>query len=213
MPADEVRAFGTWFYQRKCELLDYEIAKSGKHPATWEMKGASLYSAKNVGRYWRLRSFTNRLFNKIKNCGGFVFYVGVCKTPQSGVHNSNRLYENVFKEAIKRIDRFCADDCDPTECFVLILDEHQHRAKLIEVAARQMYAKYRGQRNLIEPPFHLESHLYQTVQAADWIAGVVGRLGAIWAEPKAWQENEVFRQYFEQRLNQVCHRSGIRNEK
>lgn len=27
----------------------------------------------------------------------------------------------------------------------------------------------------IEPPFEVESHLYQTIQAADWIATLVGR--------------------------------------
>ncbi len=35
MPASEVRAFGTRFPQRKCELLDFEIRRSGKHPAVW----------------------------------------------------------------------------------------------------------------------------------------------------------------------------------
>ena len=34
MPAEEVRGFGTWFYQRKCELLDFEIRRSGKHAAS-----------------------------------------------------------------------------------------------------------------------------------------------------------------------------------
>ena len=61
------------------------------------------------------------------------------------------------------------------------------------------------------PPFHLESHRYQTIQAADWIAGLVGRLGAIWADPEAWPENEAFQRYFEHRLHRVSRRSGIRN--
>ena len=64
--------------------------------------------------------------------------------------------------------------------------------------------------SLIEPPFHLESHRYQTVQAADWIAALVGRLGALWKEPDAWPENAVFRRYFEGRLAAVQVRSGIR---
>ena len=33
MPADKVRGFGTWFFKRKCELLDFEIQRSGEHPA------------------------------------------------------------------------------------------------------------------------------------------------------------------------------------
>ena len=42
----------------------------------------------------------------------------------------------------------------------------------------------RPRRQLIEPPFDLESHRYQTVHAADWIASLVGRLGAFWKEPE-----------------------------
>ena len=74
-----------------------------------------------------------------------------------------------------------------------------------------MYGKTERRRRLIEMPFHLESHRYQTLQAADWIAGLVGWLGAIWAEPVAYAENGIFRQYFEQRLNHICRRSGIRS--
>ncbi len=63
MPADEVRGFGTWFFQRKCELLDFEIRRSGEHPAVWEKKGSSLYTVKNVERYPELRRTTFRLLN------------------------------------------------------------------------------------------------------------------------------------------------------
>ena len=67
-----------------------------------------------------------------------------------------------------------------------------------------------ARRQLVEPPFHLESHRYQTVQAADWIAALVRRLGAFWKEPDAWPENEVFVRYFGRRLADVQVRSGIR---
>ena len=60
MPAGEVRGFGAWFYRRKCEPLDFEIRRSGKHPATWEKKGASLCRAANLRRYRQLRRTTNR---------------------------------------------------------------------------------------------------------------------------------------------------------
>ena len=211
LPSQEVRGFGTWFFQRKCELLGFEIERAGAHPALWEKKGASLYTATNVARYRELRTFTNRLFNRIEALGGFVFYVGIAKSAAPGAHHPNRLYARVFLEAIKRIDGFCAEDCNPPETFALLLDEHEQRLALVAEAARSMYARYERRRHLIEPPFHLESHRYQTLQAADWIAGLVGRLGATWAAPDAWPENEVFRRYFERRLNYVSHRSGIRS--
>ena len=93
---------------------------------------------------------------------------------------------------------------------MLILDEHNQRPALIACAAQSMYRPNETRRRLIEPPFHVESHRYQTLQAADWIAGLVGRLGAVWAEPAAWPENEIFRRYFERRTNRVSRRSGIR---
>ena len=73
-----------------------------------------------------------------------------------------------------------------------------------------MYAGPDRRRHLIEPLFNLESHRYQTIQAADWIAGLVGRLGAVWADPESYPENVVFRRYFEHRLNRISRRSGIR---
>ena len=211
LPVETVRGFGSWFFQRKCELLAFEIERSGEHPALWEKKGSSLYTVTDVTRYPELRRFTNRLFNKIERLGGFVFYVGVRKTAAPGDHNANRLYARVFLEAIKRIDDYCDEDCDPAKEFVLILDEHEQRSELLTEAAKSMYGRRERRRHLVEPPFHLESHRYQTVQAADWIAGLVGRLGAIWADPEAWPENEPFRRYFEHRLNRVSRRSGIRN--
>ena len=36
LPVSEVRGFGTWFFQRKCHLLHFELERSGEHPAQWE---------------------------------------------------------------------------------------------------------------------------------------------------------------------------------
>ena len=99
-----VREFGTWFFQRKCQLLQPEIDQAVKHPAHWEKKGSSLYTVRNVRQYPELRRFTNRLFNQINKLGGFVFYVGMCKTKSPGAHKPDKLYEAVLEEAIKRID-------------------------------------------------------------------------------------------------------------
>ena len=150
------------------------------------------------------------MFNKIEAVGGFVLYVGVKKTASPALHSPNRLYTKVLLEAVKRIDQFCEVDCNPSANFLLALDEHDQRAALITEISRSMYAGPERRRHLIEPLFNLESHRYQTIQAADWIAGLVGRLGAIWADPDAYPENVVFRHYFEQRLNRISRRSGIR---
>ena len=207
-----MRGFGTWFFQQKCALLDFEIKQSDEHPALWEKKGSSLYTVNNITKYRQIRVSTNRLFNQIEKLGGLVFYVGIKKTASPDNHKPNQLYEQVLLEAIKRIDQFCAKDCNPPDDFLLALDEHQHRSTLLTKVAQSMYGT-EPRRHLIEPPFHLESHRYQTIQAADWIAGLIGRLGAIWEDPQAFPENVVFRTYFEQRLNHVSRRSGIRSDR
>ena len=91
LPAEAVRGFGTWFFRRKCELLAFEIRRSGEHPALWEKKGSGLYTFTNVIRIPEVRRFTNRLFNKIDRLGGFVFYLGARKTAAPVAHNPNRL--------------------------------------------------------------------------------------------------------------------------
>ena len=211
LPAAQVRGFGTWFFQRKCQLLDRNIRRSGKYPAQWEMKGASLFTARSVRKYPRVRGIAHRLLNKIDRQGGFVFYVGVMKTGPLDSHRPNQLYTRVLLEAIKRIDQFCALNCNPPEDFVLVLDEHTLRPALITAVSMSMYGRREGRRrHLIEPLFHVESERYQTIQAADWIAALIGRLGALRADPAGFPENLVFRQHFEADIERISRQSGIR---
>ncbi len=213
LPANEVRDFGTWFFKMKCGLLKWEIDRDGVHPAQWEKKGAALYTARNVNNYIELRKFTNRLLNKIEKYGGFVFYVGVETRRLPEDHDSKRLYKFVLKEAIKRLDEFCRNDCEPCSEFIIVMDEHTERMELITEAAIAMYNPDAPRRSLIEPPFQVESERYQTLQAADWIAGLTGRFGAYWKDQDAYPENAIFRKYFEHRFNQACRRSGIRTSR
>lgn len=211
MPAERVRGFGTWFFQRKCDLLDFEIGRSGKHPAVWEKKGSSLYTVTNVTRYPELRRTTFRMLSQINSLGGRIFYYGIRKTATPTTHDANAMYLSVLSEATRRLDAFCREDQPTPTRFLLALDEHEQRTELVTSVARDMYGGNAPRRQLIEPPFQLESHRYQTLQAADWIAGLVGRLGAAWKEPMAWPENAVFRRYFEGRLTGTQVRSGVRD--
>lgn len=210
LPIDQARSFATWFFQRKCELLKFEINRSGSHPAIWEKKGSALYTARNIERYQELRQFTFRFLNKIDAVGGFVFYVGIEKSRIVANHNSKVLYLAILREAIKRLDHFCTLDCSPIEDFLIVMDEHSQRDGLVTEASIAMFGNSDPRRALIEPPFQVESHRYQTVQAADWIAGLVGRLGSVWADQASYPENNIFRKYFESRIVNASRRSGIR---
>ena len=77
-----------------------------------------------------------------------------------------------FLTRLKRIDQFCERDCKPPEDFILILDQHEQRPELITRVSQAMYGGDEPRRHLIEPLFQVESHRYQTMQAAvgslDW---------------------------------------------
>jgi len=212
LPVDEVRPFATWFYKRKCELLEFEINKAGEHPATWEKKGSSLYTVKNLTKYRELRAFTNRFLNRIAACGGRVIYVGLHKQADVKEHKPLRLYLAVLKEMMKRLNQICESDHEERNCLI-IMDEHQERQAILTEASREMFSKENPRRRLIEPPFQVESHRYQTVQAADWICGLVGRLGPYWVLPNEYPENQIVEQYFGPRIRQVSAGSGIRGDR
>jgi hypothetical protein len=69
-------------------------------------------------------------------------------------------------------------------------------------------------RTLIEPPIQAESHLFQTIQCADWICGLIGRLTALLVAPDEYQELEPFDKYFSDRIAKVTMPgSGLEHQK
>lgn len=212
LPADQVRSFATWFFQRKCQLLAFDIQRDNEHPATWEKKGSSLYTTKNIAKYRELREFTNRLFNKIESCGGRIIYVGLHKQAVVDDHKPLRLYLAVLKEMLKRLNEYFEQEQQQSN-FMIVMDEHQERESLLTEASRAMFSKDSPRKRLIEPPFQVESHRYQTVQAADWICGLMGRLSSYWTSSVEFQDMQLFEQYFGARVRKISVRSGIRSDK
>jgi hypothetical protein len=208
LPVEHVRSFASFFYRLKCDLLSFEIERAGVPAHRWEKKGASLYTTQNVLKYAQLRRATARLLHRIEKDQGMVFYVGVEKTRSPEGHDSKHLYRTVLMEAIDRLDEYC-DRC--SSLFLTVLDEHQDRKsreELIASASSDMFADARLAR-MIEPPMQAESHLFQTLQCADWICGLVGRAGCHLVAPCEYAELSWVSKYFAQRLAHVAPISGI----
>lgn len=207
LPYSSVRQFSTWFYQLKCNMLAWEIEQSGQHPATWEKKGSSLYTTRNVGKYRQIRTATNRIFNKIRSSGGHVFYVGLQKNRPVAEFRSQALYLTVLGEAMKRLNQY-ADQQDAD--MVIVMDEHQDREAILTRASQAMYGGPTPRRRIIEPPFQVESERYQTCQCADWLCGLIGRIGAFQARPDEWADMAWTQTYFQDRIDAASARSSIR---
>jgi hypothetical protein len=165
-----------------------------------------------VTKYRELRAFTNRFLNRIEKCGGHVIYVGLRKEAAIKEHKPRLIYLAVLKEIIKRLDQFFELNKNRSN-FLIVMDEHQEREMLLTQASRAMFGTDKPRRRLIEPPFQVESHRYQTVQAADWIAGLIGRLGAFEKCPEEYPDWEWAERYFGARLRRIRVQSGIRSDK
>lgn len=211
LPSSKVRTFATWFYQLKCNLLRFEINRDNIPAYQWEKKGAALYTTTNIIQYRELRQATFRLINRIRRDGGMIFYVGIQKTHSPESNNSKRLYRTVLSESIKRIDQFCSTR---NAHFQIILDEQNEvdfRAQIVAEASVQMFTKSRA--TMIEPPIQAESHLFQTLQCADWLCGLIGRVGCYMVLPEVYSELGWTTKYFTHRLKSAAPSSGIRRER
>ena len=192
LPHRQVRHFATFFLQLKSQMLAYELNKNGEHPATWEKKGTDLITTRNISRYRHIREGLARLVNEIRKRDGKIVFYGREKYMKPAAANSSGLYTTVLSHMIRSIDEFC---CQKSSQYLMILDQHSDRIKLLESATKTMFSPQSPARCLLEPPFQVESHLYQTIQAADWIATMVGRVQAYGTEPVQfadWQWAEKF---------------------
>lgn len=198
----EVRQLSHWFYKLKLDSFSLEIQESGKHPAEWEKKGNELFTHSRAYKTKR-RGFS--LLNQIGRVGGKVFYSGIEKHMRPEEASASGLYCTVISNAMLRLERCFRARGEP---YQIILDEHNDRSKLITSATSTMY-KQNGAHNLIEPPYQVESHIYSTVQMADWIASIVGSLWNYRVSPEEYPDEEWAEKYFGERLARLETHSNL----
>lgn len=206
--ADRARDFAAWFYKVKNDLLAWEIANSGKSAVLFEKKGSALYTTYNVEKYAELRRFTTRFLNAFERFDAKVFWVGVEKERVDPPKmDADGLYTFVLREALKRLNQ----EAEARGCtFLVVLDEHPSRDRILTMAGISMFGTGIATQ-LLEPPFQVESHRFQTIQAADWICGLVGRLGAYWADRAVYNDFAWSHNLYKEHLLRVSVRSGIRS--
>ena len=167
--------------------------RNNKHPATWEKKGSELLYTQNIKRYRHIREGISRLLSEIRKRDGKLFFYGREKYQSPENSNASGLYTTVLSHSIRQIDAYC---CTRDSKFMMILDQHSDRIRLLESASKTMFSADNPARCLMEPPFQVESHLYQTIQAADWIATLIGRLHAFTTVPSQYSDWEWAETYF-----------------
>jgi hypothetical protein len=203
LPKEQIRGFATFFLQQKEHLFKADIARSGQLAARWEKKGTSFIRRKPVEDYPEIRRSIFRILNGLHRRGGFVFYYGREKTRNRKDLNATGLYKTVFAHALRNLNSYCEDN---DRHFVVVVDQHSSRKDLLETSVKTMYGN-NPCRKLASPPFEVESHISQNIQAADWIATIVGRMYSYAIDPNAFLDNKMIDTYFGDRLQNVSCRS------
>ncbi len=223
LPAESVRAFSAFFFNLKKNLLGKKIELSGTHPASFEEKASSFFKNSQFNGKSNIRrekiTAINRLLLKVHELGGFFIHVGIEKDRDPDNSNAKGLYKHVLKEVIKRLDE---EMTIRDSRFMIVLDQQDDmnqkndgnsmRHELVKQASFSMFG-HDKRLNLVEPPIQAESHLYQTIQCADWICGLVGKLSYYAVKPDDCENLKVFHDLFFERLSMVQRRSGIRRVK
>ena len=220
LPVDEIRNFSTYFYKLKGNLLKWEIDHDPKGtPAyQWEKKGSSLYTVKNIKTYPELRQATFRLINKIKDIDGFIFCNGIEKELPPAAHKPEALYVSILRDCIRRLDRYCTHNDASFNMFLDAIDSDEPGAKRkfrfsgISAASSEMFGLHHGNtcKTLLEPPYQLESHLYQNLQCADWFCGLLNKYISYMLLPDQYQEYKIIDTYFGKRLQGIVKAYSLR---
>ncbi|MWQ87803.1 DUF3800 domain-containing protein [Glaesserella parasuis] len=217
LPIEEVRPFSSFFFNLKQYLFEnYDIPQARKEAkeqgqvfklSTWEKKGSKQYSVANLQRYTiHITRSTNRIINQITERGGFLFYVGEAKQKDVDKHDAQRVYLSSLKEIIKRLD----DEFKNQEAqFLIFMDDSESSASIVKNAIYEMHQNSKFQ--LIEAPVQVDSKLYQTIQCADWLCAIYGKLSFYEIEPESKPDYEIFKRYFGDRIAKVQKRSNVRN--
>lgn len=205
LPEKAVRPFATSFLQLKEHLLAADIEKSRKMAAKWEKKGVQIFRPSAMDKFPSLRNGGFRLLNQLNRCGGKVFYYGREKRRGEEGGNSNGLYTTVMSKTIRRIDQY-ASSIDSN--FAIVMDQHSARKDLLECAAKTMFGKEPARR-LVSPPFEVESYLNQNIQAADWVASIVGRLWSYRLENAQYADHAAMESYFGERIGRLITHSSV----
>lgn len=180
IPSHSVRQFGGYFEYVKEQLLDWEITQANAHPRRWEKKGSALFTTANIREYKdEINPATKRLYRKLGNLGGQLFFFGQEKPigPVSVTkETSQEREEHCLIQAINRLGRIATK---ANEELLVIMDatDTDNRERAVATLGKTIYSKTnKDNRSIIEVPIQADSHLYGTIQFADWTCALLGRL-------------------------------------
>lgn len=203
IPAHNARELSKKFrYLKETALraeIEAKVLSRGKKVEHWEKKGSALLTTTNIKRYQELRVLILRLLSTLDKLNAQIVFYGQEKPRGSNEEtgeSENDRYNHAMRQLIQRIDWTLPDD----ERHLLVIDKQgpKERLEIFASCAAFMFSN-KDAKKLLEPPYEVESHLYQTVQCADWICALIGRIAAYKYDPD-FAEFSWAAKYFGNRL-------------
>lgn len=188
IPAEHARELSARFRfikeQGLKEEIDALVRSKGMPVEQWEKKGSALLTTKNIETYAQTRRIVFRVLSTLDKLGARVVFYGQqkpCGGPDTVLETTSQRYGHAMKQLITRVQ----GDLPGHETFLIVLDKQgkRERLEIFAETAAFMFSNNNADR-LIEPPMEVESHLYQTVQCADWICAILGRISAYLLDPE-----------------------------
>lgn len=180
VPASNVRKMGGHFKYIKEQLLEWEIKHSTVPRDQWEKKGASLLTTSNISQYGdEIKPALHRIYRKLGQLDGEIFFYGQQKPlgPVSRTHETSQDREShCLIQAISRLGTIASKK---GKRLMVIMDatDTPNRERAVATLGATIYSRNNKEaQSIIEIPLQTESHLYGTVQLADWTCALMGRL-------------------------------------
>ena len=180
LPADNIRKLGSHFKYVKEKLLAWEIEQSKIPRDQWEKKGSALLTTNNISQYGdEIIPALNRIYSKLGKLDGEIFFYGQQKPlgpPSETKESSQDRESHCLIQAMARLARIASDR---NEKLMVIMDatDTDNRERAVAVLGATIYSRSNtDHKNIIEIPLQTESHLYGTIQLADWTCALLGRL-------------------------------------
>lgn len=184
------------------EEIEAKVISEGKRVEHWEKKGSALLTTKNIAKYRETRRLIFRVLDTLKSLDAQVVFYGQEKfrgIPSEVLETNAERYDHAMKQLIQRVNWDLPDDGN----LLMVLDKQGERERLeIFAGAAAFMFSSEDATKLVEPPMEVESHLYQTVQCADWICAILGRIAAYKYDPD-FAEYKWAIKYFGERLASV----------
>lgn len=170
-----------------------------------EAKGRTIFKAgafdDSLGssRRHHTANVANRFLSLVRKHEGHVLYRGIVKASDIADHSASKVHMACLRRVFATVNSYCGES---ESYFLMSFDRHETHLKkmqFISGAHRDSDGKVR----IADYPHDLESRYHNSIQAADWVCALLGRVWAYRVDAVGWASHKPYDDRFSNLLTQV----------